>query len=672
MSRRRVAMSMILCALFSSIVVCAGDDRTGTVRLFGEQRAVRVPIIVDTDLGSDIDDAFALALALASPELDVRGITTVGGDTKLRAMMVCRWLTAIEREEVPVAIGPAPQPPREIGGQAQYGGHPNVLFNRSKKPEKEAAVEFLYARLRAAPGELTLVCLGPLTNIARLLSEHPDCKTWIKRIVLMGGSIRTGYEGKPPAEAEFNIQTDVNAAQTVFSSGIPLLVVPLDATASLKLTEPLRTQLFSGGTALTYQVQALHQLSGDVTPTLYDPPTVALAFNEQFLKLEDLRLDVDDKGFTRVVAGKPNARVATGIRGDDFLNWYVRRVAAAKVGPVIAPLKPANVSTLIPPSNMPRRVHVFEDYETDIEKRWWMSGVLETANVPPGSRRACRGVLTQDFDDKMGQRKAMYTAVIFNPVPGPPMGPNSRLSFRYWLKGTSTLRVQIYSLTNGYHRHLTLTDLPQGKWQEGTVDMTQVRRPDGSGGALAEDERIDDIQFYTVPQAELLIDDIVLYEAAPAGERRPFPARILFTGWFDTGKLGQEWPGDFEIVPHQPPGKWKAARSVVDPRTERPWIRVGLRGSRALAQVTRLRLRYRLTGGDRCEVELTQGERLAGRAEFTSGKEGAWSDAAVDFRLPLSNVQEPPSADQIRFRIPQGAQLLIDDLLLYEPGSKTP
>ena len=72
-------------------------------------------------------------------------------------------------------------------------------------------------------------------------------------------------------------------------------------------------------------------------------------------------------------------------------------------------------------------------------------------------------MLTHDFDDLLGNAKAMYTAVIFNPVPGPPMGKNPRLSFRYWLKGTDTLRVQIYSLTNGYHRHLVLTGLPQGR-----------------------------------------------------------------------------------------------------------------------------------------------------------------------------------------------------------------
>lgn len=89
-----------------------------------------------------------------------------------------------------------------------------------------------------------------------------------------------------------------------------------------------------------------------------------------------------------------------------------------------------------------------------------------------------------------------------------------------------------------------------------------ARRPDGSGGSLARDERIDDIQFYIDPAGELLIDDLILYEAAPGGEPRIMPSRPIFTGWFDTGKQGVEWPGEFQIVLHEKPWKWDAAKSV--------------------------------------------------------------------------------------------------------------
>ena len=142
------------------------------------------------------------------------------------------------------------------------------------------------------------------------------------------------------------------------------------------------------------------------------------------------------------------------------------------------------------------------------------------------------------------------------------------------------------------------------------MDMTQCRRPDGSGGPLSADERIDDIQFYVDPAAELLIDDIVLYEAAPAGEKRPFPRRVLFTGWFDSGKQGKEWPGDFEIVPHKAPRKWKAAKSVLNTERAAPWIRLDLRGERTLGDATHLRFLYHLSGADSMQVVAHRPRRI--------------------------------------------------------------
>jgi inosine-uridine nucleoside N-ribohydrolase len=288
----------------------------------------RVPVLLDTDIGSDIDDAFALALVLASPELDLRGVTTVGADAEQRARIVCRFLAACGRRDVPVAWGRAPQPAEKLDGQIRYRGRPPLDLVRVVGPRKLPAVAFLYSRLKAEPGKLTVVALGPLTNLARLLREHPDCKPWIRRVVLMGGSLRAGYDGKPGPVAEWNIEIDIPAARAVFASGVPLVVAPLDATAALQLKAPLRRRLFAARTPLTLQVQALYELWGKRTPTLFDPAAVALAFTEKFFTAADLRLEVDEKGFTRVVRGTPNARVATAVRADAFLNWYVERVAA--------------------------------------------------------------------------------------------------------------------------------------------------------------------------------------------------------------------------------------------------------------------------------------------------------------------------------------------------------
>ncbi len=349
-----------------------------------------------------------------------------------------------------------------------------------------------------------------------------------------------------------------------------------------------------------------------------------------------------------------------------------------------APFARAADSPLIDPGPFPARVHVFEDFETEIEKHWWLRGVEETKNFPPSrsalpNTRAWRSGGTNDFDDKQGKKEARYGAVIFNPVPGPPMGKHTRLGFRYYLKGTDKLRVQIFSLTNNYHRMIVLTDLPKEKWTAATVDMTRLRRPDGTGGPLSLDERIDDIQFYVDPKAdpggEVTVDDIVLYDAADEGEKEPFPKRILFTAWFDTGKQGKigvgrsgegnEWPGDFAIVAHEPPRTWKAAKSVENAEAKTPWLRIGLRGRRPVPPGVKMRVKARLTGADAVKVVLADSK--AGRtreAELKAAKQGEWAQATVDLS---AKPAENDAADELRFLLPAGAELTVDDVVLYEP-----
>ena len=344
----------------------------------------KIPVIVDTDIGSDVDDAFALALVIVSPELDLRAVTTCAGGSEDRAWLVCRFLTQVGHKPIPVAFGRAPQSNDKPDWQIQYRRHPAAIFNRTMKPVKESAVELLYAQLKENQGKLTIICIGPLTNIARLLKEHPDAKPWIKRLVIMGGSVRVGYKGKKPPEAEWNIKSDIPAAKAVFTSGIPLTVAPLDATATVELNKELRNRLFAAHTMLTFQVQNLYELWDKETPILFDPVAVALTFDEQFCKMEPLRLEVDDKGLTRIVKGEPNARVAVSIQAADFAKWYVERVRS--VGKEVLPQPPKNVSKLVERGGFPAKVHVFEDYDTDIEKRWWMCGKLEVKDVPPDGR----------------------------------------------------------------------------------------------------------------------------------------------------------------------------------------------------------------------------------------------------------------------------------------------
>lgn len=619
----------------------------------------RTPIVLDTDIGSNIDDPFALALILASPELDLRGVTTVSGNTQQRAMMLCRFFTMTGRRHTQVAVGADPQPARPITSQYQYYYHPDVLFNRTTKPVKESAVEFLHGRLKGQPGKITILATGPLTNVARLLKDKPDAKELIKRIVWTGGNLAADAK-----EPEANAGADAAAVKTVLASGVPLVLVPANATASLCLSADDVKRIFAPKTALSLQVECLYQLWDQEKPPVADVLSAALCLDERFVTLQEKCLEVDDKGVTKIGDGKANARVVTGVRGEEFVKWYVERMASC-VKPGDRPAK------LVPQGNMPHRVHVAEDYDNDIERRWWMAGKAETKNLPAGSTRACRGVLTHDFDDLLGDPKAMWTAVVFNPVPGPPMGKNTRLSFRYWLKGADRMRVQLYSLSNGYHRHLVIADLPQEKWQQGTVDMTVARRPDGTGGPLSENERIDDIQFYVDPKAELIIDDIFLYDAAPAEEKRPFPKRVLFTGTFDSGKQGKEWPGTFDIAPMK--GYfWNAARSVENAERKAPWICLHLRGDRTLGDVTHLSFRYRLTGSGEVRVALVNPTTKEGEAVTLKGLEqDKWAATTIDFSK-MAKFRTPAKGDKVNevvFLLTAGAELLIDDVLLFEPGT---
>lgn len=290
----------------------AAEDRPS------ERRAV----VMDTDIGDDIDDAFAVALAVRSPELEVRGITTVFKDAHTRALLACRLLEEMGQGQIPVAAGAPPQATPEKKGQLQYG----LEGNFKKRPLEESAVDFLYRQFKAHPGELTMLAVGPLTNVAKLLTEHPDCKPWIKEIVLMGGAVRVGYKKDSPPDVEWNIKCDIPAAQTVFSAGVPLVVAPLDATATLRLDTQRRERIFDSAAPEAKTLAALYKLWGNPTPVLFDNVAVTLCHTDKFCKLEPLHISVNDKGYTPEGPGQPNAKVATSINVDAYLKWYIDRV----------------------------------------------------------------------------------------------------------------------------------------------------------------------------------------------------------------------------------------------------------------------------------------------------------------------------------------------------------
>jgi len=284
------------------------------------------PVILDTDIGDDIDDAFALALALESPELKILGVTTTFGDTELRARLLDRYLEAVGRGDLPVAAGP-PSKASNVFTQKAYA-------LRSPERKHRDGVSFLLDQIRRHPGEITLIGIGPLVTVEAAIARDPATFRQLKRVVLMGGSIARGYdradgERRPP-DAEWNIARDPSGARAVLSAGVPVFMMPLDST-QIHLEEPMRERIFAHGSPLTDQLTLLyHQWRGGTenhapAPTLFDPVAVTYAIRPDLCPAKAMHLEVDDQGFTRVTPGAPNAQVCLESDEKGFLDLLLRR-----------------------------------------------------------------------------------------------------------------------------------------------------------------------------------------------------------------------------------------------------------------------------------------------------------------------------------------------------------
>ncbi|MGH9493822.1 MAG: nucleoside hydrolase [Candidatus Sulfotelmatobacter sp.] len=283
-------------------------------------------IIIDTDIGDDVDDAFALALAVKSPELTVLGVTTGFGDTEARAKIVDRFLGEVGRADIPVFAGKATATKNSMSQRA-YGES-----GRFTKSAHGDAVEFMLEQIRKHPGEITLIAIGPLMNVGAAIDKDAATFRKLKRVVLMGGSVRRGYgdmgyTARVAPMPEWNILNDIPSAQKLFAAGVPLYVMPLDST-QLKLDEVKRAWLFSQGTAVTDQLAILYHLWGQRTPTLFDPMTLVYALKPELCPVTAMHLRVDEKGFTREEPGAANAQVCLDSDPEVFFRFYLKRVGA--------------------------------------------------------------------------------------------------------------------------------------------------------------------------------------------------------------------------------------------------------------------------------------------------------------------------------------------------------
>jgi purine nucleosidase len=306
---------------FVASLVCIAANAAGA------EQQVPAPVIFDTDIGTDIDDAYALAALIHRPELQVLGVTTVSGDTKARARLAAKLLA--------VAGGPWASLPVYAGapGSSQYMKQVEWANGYAAPNLRDAgAVEFMRREIDARPGEITIIAVGELTNVAALLDSDPAVAKKIRAIALMGGAVYRGYAPGSKPEPEWNIKSNAAAAKRVFESGVPLLVAPLDSTADLRLTPEMRVELFVRGAPLNDALAALNSIwrhtntwKGE-NPTLFDVLPVELVAPRTPFELTALRIEVGADGSTKPVPGKPNAQVAIKVDEARFMREFVDRL----------------------------------------------------------------------------------------------------------------------------------------------------------------------------------------------------------------------------------------------------------------------------------------------------------------------------------------------------------
>jgi len=303
-------------------------------------------ILFDTDPG--IDDACALLLALASPELSVEGLSIVHGNCSLEqatrnALSVLELANA---GHIPVARGCELPLVRPSLLAPETHGDTGLGYARLPTPQtgpiKQHGSDFLIEKILASPGEITLLAIGPLTNVALAVRQEPRIVEALKELIIMGGAMR--YEGNTTALAEFNTYVDPHAAHIVYHAGIPTTLVPLDVTYQCILTpgdvkrlqeidSPI-TQFVAEATRFYMEFHdEFQKIEGCV---INDPLALALTFMPELCTYLELPVDVDLSGgisMGKTIADfynyskKPaNLKVALGVRARDFIDLFVARI----------------------------------------------------------------------------------------------------------------------------------------------------------------------------------------------------------------------------------------------------------------------------------------------------------------------------------------------------------
>ncbi|MHA1487313.1 MAG: nucleoside hydrolase [Promethearchaeota archaeon] len=267
----------------------------------------KIPVILDTDIGLDIDDTWALGLLLKCPELDVKLITTSSDNTPLKAKLVAKFLEIVGRSDIPIGIGP--QENSKKGWL--YPWIKDYEISRYPGAVHENGTEVLCSTIMDSPDPLTLIAIGPLGTVAGALKLNPNI-TENSRFVGMHGSIRIGYRGSKSLNREFNVKRNIKACRNVFQAPWEKTITPLDTCGNVVLSGALLERIIKCDNLVVRSIKENFEIwkrkpipkfllaKKNETSVLFDTVAIYLGFSEELLNIEELKIEITDRGLTQI------------------------------------------------------------------------------------------------------------------------------------------------------------------------------------------------------------------------------------------------------------------------------------------------------------------------------------------------------------------------------------
>jgi inosine-uridine nucleoside N-ribohydrolase len=314
------------------LFVVAWDGASSASAAEANQR--RKPVILDTDIGDDIDDTWALGLLLKSPELDVKLVMGDYGKPDYRTKILAKFLQAAGRTDIPIGVG-VPDNADAVGPQADWVKD----YDLKSYPGKihQDGVGALIETVLASPEPVTIVAIGPLPNLAAALKREPRIA---ERAVFVGmhGSVRKGYDGSNTISAEWNVRADAKSCAAVFTAPWEMLITPLDTCGIVNLDGQRYAcvrdsqDVIAANIIANYRIWSTHKdknnnVADHRSSTLFDTVAVYLAITQDLCQIERLGIRVTDDGFTRIDPAAKSIQVATQWKDlDGFRDFLVNRL----------------------------------------------------------------------------------------------------------------------------------------------------------------------------------------------------------------------------------------------------------------------------------------------------------------------------------------------------------